>query len=103
VGTLATLLSHLERGVFYIPKRWWSGSIVLNLVYPLPAPQPAFFLVEVYALGPLPGDYGLGRTIRTFTLFPGESTEITARTWRTTTHRDERELERPRLFQSRGG
>lgn len=48
-------------------------------------PDPQLFLVERYALSSSLGDYGLGRTVRTFTLLPGETTTIRLKTWQTTT------------------
>lgn len=50
-----------------------------------PVPAPQFFLIEVYEVSSILGDYGLGRTVRTFTLLPGESTTIKLKTWQTTT------------------
>ncbi len=50
-----------------------------------PVPAPQFFLIEVYEISSILGDYGLGRTVRTFTLLPGETTTIKLKTWQTTT------------------
>ncbi|MBC8334477.1 MAG: hypothetical protein H8E29_04370 [Anaerolineales bacterium] len=44
-------------------------------------PNPQLFLVEVYGVSSFLGDYGMGRTVRTFTLLPGESTTIRLKTW----------------------
>jgi hypothetical protein len=40
-------------------------------------------LVETWELRSFLGDYGLGRTLQTFSLLPGERTTITVETWRT--------------------
>lgn len=47
-------------------------------------PEPALFLVQVIGVSSFLGDYGLGRTVKTFSLLPGETTTISTRTWRAT-------------------
>jgi hypothetical protein len=84
VPELIDYLAALSDNNFCTPQRQTSGSVTCFPIDPAPAPTPALFLVEVYAITSFPGDYGLGRTVRTFTLFPGESSEISVRTWRTT-------------------
>lgn len=44
---------------------------------------PRFALVETWEMRFYFGDYGLGRTLNTFSLLPGERTTITVETWRT--------------------
>ncbi|NAS20087.1 hypothetical protein GT755_00120 [Herbidospora sp. NEAU-GS84] len=46
------------------------------------AGTPRIALVETWQLSMFLGDYGLGRTLQTFTLLPGERTTITVETWR---------------------
>lgn len=46
--------------------------------------DPQLFLIEKLAISSSLGDYGMGRTVRTFTLLPGESTTIRLRTWQST-------------------
>ncbi|OAA20995.1 hypothetical protein UG55_106632 [Frankia sp. EI5c] len=48
-------------------------------------PRPTLALVETYQVSAFLGDYGLGRTINTFSLLPGERTTIAIRTWREST------------------
>jgi hypothetical protein len=53
----------------------------------LPEPQkvvPRIILVETYQLSSHLGNYGAGRTIKTFTLLPGEKTTISVKTYRKT-------------------
>ena len=50
---------------------------------PVPRPLPQLALVETWELRSFLGDYGLGRTLQTFSLLPGERTMITVQTWRT--------------------
>jgi hypothetical protein len=47
-------------------------------------PAPALFLVEKVAISSFLGDYGMGKTVKTFTLLPGESTTIRIKTWQST-------------------
>jgi hypothetical protein len=44
--------------------------------------EPAFLLVETYRLASYLGSYGAGKVIKTFSLFPGERTTISIRTFR---------------------
>lgn len=45
--------------------------------------QPRIALVETWQISSYLGDYGLGKTVRTFSLLPGEQTTITLETWQT--------------------
>ena len=47
-----------------------------------PAPVPYFAIIEEYTTCSYLGDYGAGRTIKTFSLLPGENTTITVRTYK---------------------
>jgi hypothetical protein len=49
--------------------------------------NPRFVIVERYRLASYFGDYGAGRTIKTFTLWPGEETVLYVRSWRRTEQR----------------
>jgi len=51
-------------------------------VDPVAPPVPRLALVETWELRSHLGDYGLGRTLQTFSLLPGERTTITVETWR---------------------
>lgn len=87
IAELQDFMAALKKGVLLIPHRTWWGTYSLTPVTPAPKPTPALFLVEVYRISSRYGDYGLGRTIRTFTLLPGEKTEISVETWRTSEER----------------
>ncbi|WKX69578.1 hypothetical protein [Streptomyces sp. XD-27] len=50
----------------------------------LPGGQPQIALVEMYRLSTFAGQYGAGRTLKTFTLLPGEKTTISIKTFRKT-------------------
>ena len=47
-----------------------------------PAPKPYFVVIEEYRTCSYLGDYGAGRTVRTFSLLPGERTTISVRTYK---------------------
>ncbi|MGW7386562.1 hypothetical protein [Streptomyces sp. NPDC054794] len=50
----------------------------------LPAGEPQIALVESYRFSSFLGQYGAGRTIKTFSLLPGEKTTISIKTYRKT-------------------
>ncbi|MFA5251035.1 MAG: hypothetical protein WC454_00405 [Phycisphaerae bacterium] len=49
--------------------------------------SPRFVIIEHYRLSSLFGDYGAGRTVQTFSLWPGEETTLYVRNWRRTEQR----------------
>jgi hypothetical protein len=78
-------LEGLKSGAFKLPAPDGSGGATTTVVR-APAdtspPEPALFLVEVYAISWFPAAYGLGKTVKTITLLPGEEMTIHTRTWR---------------------
>jgi hypothetical protein len=64
---------HIYRNLF--------GSFAYNFVREPTAARPRLYLVEIYRLSSYLGDYGAGRTIKTFSLLPGESTKITVKSY----------------------
>lgn len=77
----------LSEGMIIVPVKNWDGSVVSATTSAEPAldanpSQPRLFLVETYGISSFLGDYGLGRTVRTFSLLPGEETRINVKTWR---------------------
>lgn len=61
-----------------------TGQTVLQTSPVTVVEEPTLFLVEKMALSSFLGDYGMGRTVRTFTLLPGETTSIRIKTWQST-------------------
>jgi hypothetical protein len=57
-----------------IKLRWISKSQVTE--------KSRIYFIETYKLTNFPGDYGPGRLLKTFSLLPGEETEITVKTWK---------------------
>lgn len=56
------------------------GIVTCNWV-PIPAYKPRLLLVECHRLSNFLGAYGAGRTIKTFTLLPGERTKISIKSY----------------------
>jgi len=46
--------------------------------------RPKIMLVETYSITSYLGDYGAGKTVKTFSLLPNEKTHISIKTWKTT-------------------
>ncbi len=61
-----------------------TGETVLQTSPVTVVEEPTLFLVEKVAISSFLGDYGMGRTVRTFTLLPGETTSIRIKTWQST-------------------
>lgn len=63
----------------------YTGFTGVPTYEPIPAPQekePRLMLVEEYSVSTYLGDYGAGRTLKTFSLLPGEETTINIKTFR---------------------
>jgi hypothetical protein len=80
VGSLAEIAT----GVLYLPTEGWGGTQQTTPVDLEEPPTPTFFIVQVVGISSFLDDYGLGKTVKTFTLLPGETTNIHTRTWRAT-------------------
>jgi hypothetical protein len=77
-----TYMRKLEKGQLWLPvKNWGSGYSAKRLRDPA---RPTLYLVEYYGISSFLGNYGMGRTVKTLTLLPGETTKITTRTWKAT-------------------
>jgi len=67
------------------------GDIVQHTYVPVSSTKdtanPRFVIVEHYRLSSHFGDYGAGRTVKTFSLWPGEETTLYVRSWRRTEQR----------------
>ena len=59
------------------------AGLRLSAVAAMPA-TPTLFLIEEYRVTSFLGRYGIGRTLNTMTLLPGEETTIRLKTWRNT-------------------
>lgn len=62
----------------------WGGGVTSAPTEMAADPEPRLFLVEVWGISSFLGNYGVGRTVKTMTLLPGETMTIRVRTWRAT-------------------
>lgn len=60
------------------------GQPTVSYVVAPPVVKPKLMLVERYRLSTFLGNYGAGRTVKTFSLLPGEQTTISVKTFRKT-------------------
>jgi hypothetical protein len=58
------------------------GQSIAQASVPVSGTQPTLALVETYEVSAFLGDYGLGRTLQTYSLLPGERSQISVQTWR---------------------
>lgn len=72
----------LGRGTISIPRGDGAGGVVTSDTSATRKRSPRFFLIEEWAVSSFLGDYGLGRTVKTMTLLPGEQLTLRIRTWR---------------------
>jgi len=77
-------VSDLSKGILYLPCATWGGGTTLVEVNLSETSQPRLFIIQVLGISSFLGDYGVGKTVKTFTLLPGEETKISTRTWRAT-------------------
>jgi hypothetical protein len=81
----ATVAQQLTSGARLVVSRAPNGDYDYRF---LPAPEhcrPGLVLVEYYRLTSFPARYGAGRTIKTFSLLPGERTSIRVSTYKRST------------------
>jgi hypothetical protein len=57
------------------------GPLSYNYIDEPTAVTPRMYIVETYRLSSFLGSYGAGKTIKTFSLFPGEKTKISVKTY----------------------
>jgi hypothetical protein len=78
----AEVATNISRGYRPFATRDFSGRVQLRYTPKPVVPIPRLLLVETYRMCSYLGDYGAGKTLNTFSLLPGEKTEITLRTYR---------------------
>ena len=72
-------------GIVRVPTQTWSGEYTTVPIDLSQQPVPALFIIQSVGISSFLGDYGLGKTVKTFSLLPGEETKIHTRTWKATT------------------
>ncbi|MCU0440416.1 MAG: hypothetical protein MUC49_21195 [Raineya sp.] len=55
---------------------------VISLIKRPTTPEPRFYVIEEYKTVSFLGNYGAGKTLKTFTMLPGEETTIAVKTYR---------------------
>ena len=78
--TIQMSLMEVDRGIVQVPVGTWSGNTVLTTVDVNEPVVPKFFIIQVLGISSFMGDYGLGKTVKTFSLLPGEETKISMKT-----------------------
>jgi hypothetical protein len=81
-GSIGGALNTLEHAVLTVPRDGLWGTYSEGDIDLEQEPQPALFIIQVVGISSFLGDYGLGRTVKTDSLFPGETKTIHLRTWR---------------------
>lgn len=61
------------------------GDYEVKFIKTLKEIDPTVYIIYEYTISSFLGDYGAGKTIKTFSLLPGESTTISIKTWKTST------------------
>lgn len=80
----------------FITKNFY-GSPVLSFLQQPKSPDPGIYLVFHYKVCSYLGDYGAGKTLKTFSLLPGEKTTISVRTFK---HKEEHKAKAEHVFDS---
>lgn len=80
----AIMTNSLLNGKELILYKSLSGEMKLGSYQEPNEAEPQMILIEKYRLTSYLGDYGAGRTIKTFSLLPGEHTKISIKTYKKT-------------------
>jgi hypothetical protein len=59
-----------------------NGNSRMKFIPPPPAPKPQLVIVEHYRVNTYLRNYGAGKTVKTFSLLPGEKTKISVRSYK---------------------
>jgi hypothetical protein len=81
IDDVATRLAEGDR---LVTTRTMSGKMQMEVVKPPIQARPRIAIVEIYELSSHLGNYGAGRTLKTFSLLPGEEIKTTIKTYRRT-------------------
>lgn len=74
--SIHTIINQITKGRRPLISKNLYGKPVMTFLPKPPAPEPKLTLVLHYKMATFPGNYGAGRTLKTFTLLPGEKTTI---------------------------
>lgn len=73
------IANRIKQGYLPLPVVRFSGMRDIEYIPKPPAPKPEISIVLHYKMCSFAGDYGAGQTLKTFSLLPGEKTEISIR------------------------
>lgn len=83
--TISEITSALKQGKYLRIYEDGLGKYTYTFIPAAPTPQPRLAIVEEYRLTSFLGNYGVGRTLKTLSLLPGEKTRITIKSYTRTT------------------
>ncbi|MHC4619635.1 MAG: hypothetical protein ACYTEQ_17960 [Planctomycetota bacterium] len=91
---LSEIMAQIKRKMIMLVYENFGGTLGYAFT-PAPEPgqaldsdaNPRFQIIEHYRLTSFFGNYGAGRTVKTFSLWPGEETSLYVRSWRRTEQR----------------
>jgi hypothetical protein len=78
--TIETFRAFYETGQHLVLQRTFGGGLTYVFVPTPKQIRPKLFLIEEYRLSSFLGGYGFGRTLKTYSLLPGELTKLSVRT-----------------------
>lgn len=93
----AQVVNQIVKGRRPLITKDFYGSPALSFLQQPKSPDPAVYLVFHYKICSYLGDYGAGKTVKTFSLLPGEKTTISVRTFR---HKEETKSRSEHVFDS---
>ncbi len=74
----------IAAGKMPLMRETFSGRLDLRFIEK-PKPRPTLHIIEEYRVASFLGNYGAGKTVKTFSLLPGERTKISIKTYRDST------------------
>jgi hypothetical protein len=80
--TTTEIANQMKAGYLPVLARNWYGEAILRFVKKPPVPKPQLVIRLRIEVSTYLGDYGAGKTVNTFSLLPGEKTNITIRSYR---------------------
>ena len=75
------LATYISEGLIPVVHRNFAGQIDLDYLREPKNPVPQLMMVEVYKVANFLGDYGASKTVGTFSLLPGEETDVTVESY----------------------
>jgi len=80
--TLDYLANKIAEGFLLVLEEDESGKLTIRFLRKPPVAQPRISIIEHHKMCSYLGDYGAGKVIKTFSMYPGEVTQITMRNFK---------------------